>query len=495
MRRIAGIITLLLILGTLDAQELPEFQIKKSELEFQMRFLASDELKGRATGSEGINIAARFISEQFRNYGCKYAPGLDSYFQPITMASTRPPEKGRITIGETTYVNKEEVLLLSGQAVDFSATAVFAGYGWVADDGSHNDYQDLDVKGKIVVLLPGTPEASSPRSIFRTRNQKIKMAAEQGAIGVIELFRVQYPWSFFLRFSNRENLRVLDPATEPVADIPYALLKEQEEDILETLKEKAPLEIHIFSSGLQKRTVDSKNIIGIVEGTDPKLKEEYVLVTAHYDHVGTRSNEVGDSIYNGARDNAMGTIALLAAARALANKPAKRSVIFLLVTGEEMGLIGSAYYADHPLIPLKQTIFNLNSDNAGYNDTTLVSIVGYGRTGTDQLITEGVEAAGLKVFPNPAPEQGLFDRSDNVSFAKKGIPCLTFSGGFTAFDEEINKYYHKPGDDPDSINYDYLHKFCQAMAHTVRLIANSATRPMWEAGDKYEPVGKELYGK
>jgi Zn-dependent M28 family amino/carboxypeptidase len=186
-------------------------------------------------------------------------------------------------------------------------------------------------------------------------------------------------------------------------------------------------------------------------------------------------------------------VALLVAAKALSQQPPKRSVMVLALTGEEVGLLGSRYYAENPLVPLKQTIFDLNIDGAGYNDTTIVSVIGLERTGAKAEIEAGARAFGLNVFAEPAPEQGLFDRSDNVSFAAKGVPAPTFSPGFKAFDAEIAKYYHQAIDNPESLDFSYVHKFCQAYAHTARLIANRSTRPFWIAGDKYEAVGKELY--
>ena len=147
------------------------------------------------------------------------------------------------------------------------------------------------------------------------------------------------------------------------------------------------------------------------------------------------------------------------------------------------------------MVPLKQTIFNLNTDGAGYNDTTIVSVIGLERTGAKAEIEAGAKAAGLGVFGEPAPEQGLFDRSDNVSFAAKGIPAPTFSPGFKTFDEAIGKYYHQAIDNPESLDFGYVHKFCQAYAHTARLIADRPTRPQWSVGDKYEAAGKTLYEK
>ena len=170
-------------------------------------------------------------------------------------------------------------------------------------------------------------------------------------------------------------------------------------------------------------------------------------------------------------------------------------MIVLAVTGEELGLLGSKYYADHPLVPLEQTVFNFNTDGAGYNDTTAISLIGMGRTGIDEQIEEAAAAFATKVIANPAPEQGLFDRSDNVSFAAKGVPALTFAPGMTGFDDEIAKYYHQVTDNPETVNLDYLKRYCQVFTLAARLIANRDTVPFWGEGDKYEAAGRSLYGK
>ncbi|MFT5764204.1 MAG: Zn-dependent M28 family amino/carboxypeptidase [Saprospiraceae bacterium] len=178
----------------------------------------------------------------------------------------------------------------------------------------------------------------------------------------------------------------------------------------------------------------------------------------------------------------------------MATNPTKRSVIFVAFTGEEMGLLGSAYYADHPLIPLNQTVLNLNTDGAGYDDKTAYSVIGYDRVG---LVAEFEKAAaefGLTVIADPAPDQNLFDRSDNVNFAVKGIPAPTISPGTTGFSEEITKHYHQVSDNPDTIDYDYLLIYCKVYAYLSRLIGDKAETPRWKAGDKYESAGKMLYG-
>jgi Zn-dependent M28 family amino/carboxypeptidase len=209
--------------------------------------------------------------------------------------------------------------------------------------------------------------------------------------------------------------------------------------------------------------------------------------------VGT-PDETGDSIYNGARDNAVGTVAVINAANYFAKNPPKRSILFALWTAEEKGLLGSAYFANNPLVPLNQIVYNLNIDNAGYNDTSIITVIGLGRTTADFMINEAVAEFGLTAKADPSPEQGLYDRSDNVNFARKGIPAPSFTLGFTAFDDEINKYYHKAGDEVESFDLNYAQLYWKSYILSAQKIANWSQKPQWTAGDKYEEVGKKLYG-
>ena len=477
-----------------------EFHLEKSETEAHLRFLASDELQGRRTGEPGNNIAARYIAAQLEAYNLKTAPGLDGYFQPIAFEAVTPPRQASLTLNKNAYSQGENLLILTGNADNLKTEAVFVNFGWVDEKTGHDDYQGLDVKGKVLLALPGTPDGQDPMSIFNSMKKKRRLAKEKGAAALIELYRLQFPWAFFRSFFDKENLTLADEAEQAsgAQDIVYGWMKEEKDGIVDRLKEGKKVKATVASKGFARRIVYSQNVIGIIEGADPELREEYLLLTAHYDHVGTGKNGGGayteqDSIFNGARDNGMGTVALLSAAKALSADRPRRSVIVLAVTGEELGLLGSKYYAEHPLIPLHKMIYNLNTDGAGYNDVSYVSVVGFGRTGTDALVEAGANIFGLDVFPNPAPEQNLYDRSDNVSFASKGVPAIQFTPGTTGFDEEISKYYHQVTDNPDTIDYDYLHKFCQAFARTARLIADDDTRPQWRKGDKYEKAGMELY--
>lgn len=474
--------------------KLPEYNLTRSEVEAHTRFLASDELQGRRTGEPGNRTAARYIAEQFRQLGLKPAGEGGDYFQQISLEKVKAATAATLIFGADTLRLGKELVVMAGGPTDLSGEVIYVGYGLTdGDDG----YKGRDVKGRILVAQGGSPEAKGPGEIFRASAEKRKLATEKGAAALIELYSESIPWGFVNQYFNREQV-ALSSASGTNAPVAH-LWVNNANNKYKQLKE-AGQTIRLNSSGRVRTATPSANVAGIIEGTDPTLKAEYVVLSAHFDHVGVgkqggNAYQPSDSIFNGARDNAMGTVAILEAAKALSQQRPKRSVLVLALTGEEVGLLGSKFYAEHPLVPLKQTIFNLNIDGAGYSDTTIISVIGLERTGAKAEIEAGARAFGLGVFAEPAPEQGLFDRSDNVSFAAKGVPAPTFAPGLRAFDEAIAKYYHQAIDNPESLDFAYVQRFCQAYAHAARLIADRATRPQWMAGDKYEAAGKALYGQ
>jgi hypothetical protein len=364
---------------------------------------------------------------------------------------------------------------------------VWVGYGQEAD------YQNVDVKNKVVVVQLGTVESRTPQEIFDASNAKTLLAKARGASAIVEVFGGSISWSMAVRYFNSDRIALSDG--NGVVDFPHFWVGSKRElfkkDNLRKLSAQVPPR--------NSRMFHSCNVVGVLEGSDPKLKNEYVILSAHYDHIGTGKDAGGaftevDSIFNGTRDNIFGVAGLLTAAQYLSQKPPKRSILLVAFTAEEVGLLGSRYYAQHPLVPLKDCVFNLNCDNAGYNDTGLVTVIGLPRTEAQGDLLQAAKALGLRAVDDPAPEQGLFDRSDNVHFASKGIPSPTFSAGFTKFDESLFKYYHQASDNPETVDMAYLLKYCQSYTLAARLIANRARAPRWTAGDKYEATGKKLYG-
>ncbi|GAB3548178.1 M28 family peptidase [Spirosoma fluminis] len=472
---------------------LPEFNVSRAEVEEHTRYIASDALQGRRTGEPGNQKAAEYIAQHYQKFGLKPAPGQPDFFQRINLNKVKAASSAVMVIGNDSLKLGKELVVMAGGPTAVSGEVIYVGYGLTdGEDG----YKGRDVKGRIVVAQGGSPDAKGPREIFSAASRKRQIAAEKGAAALLELYSESIPWGFVNQYFTREQVAV----AEPVGNTDLAHLWVNNANNQYRQLKEAGTNVQLQTSGRPQTSVSSANVAGVIEGSDPKLKEEYVILSGHFDHIGVGKQggsayQPSDSIFNGARDNAMGVTALLTAAKALALQHPKRSVLVLALTGEEVGLLGSRYYAEHPLVPLKQTIFDLNTDGAGYNDTTIVSVIGLERTGARAEIEAGAKAVGLGVFAEPSPEQGLFDRSDNVSFAAKGIPAPTFSAGFKSFDEAIGKYYHQAIDNPESLDFNYVHRFCQAFAHTARLIADRATRPQWSPGDKYEAAGKALYGQ
>lgn len=472
-----------------------EAQKKKIDKKFSekaaiadLTYLASDELKGRDPAAPEMAMAYNYISMQLQEAGAKPVPGADGYFQNIPFRLSSPPSKGKISMGDSSYNQGVNLLVLDGESLNGTFELVDVGFG------TPEDFEGKDLTGKIAVSSVGAPDKMSPADLFSLGSEKTANARKQGAVALIERFNIpSIPWQLIANYLNRDQMGIDQGES---SKMPYIWVKDLSNTLPKAIATGSAKSATLEIEGKSNSLIDGKNVIAWIEGTDKNLKNQYVMLSAHYDHVGIgRPDDTGDSIYNGTRDNAIGTVAVMNAAKFFAKNPPKRSVLLALWTAEEKGLLGSRYFAENPLIPLNQIIYNLNIDGAGYNDTSVITVIGLGRTTADDLVSEAVSEFGLKAIADPAPEQGLYDRSDNVNFAKEGIPAPTFSLGFTAFDDEINKYYHKAGDEVDSVDLTYVTLYWKSFILAAQNIANAANQPMWVAGDKYEEAGKALYGE
>jgi hypothetical protein len=454
-----------------------------------LRFLASDELMGRSALRPEINIAALYISEQFRSMGIREVPGAPDYFQLFDIKTTIPSTKVSFVVNGKDFELATDMLKLDGDDIQVSAPVVYAGFGLKAD------FDKLDVKGKIVITTLGTSDSSRLHEGFDAMEGKVKLAKEKGAVALIELFKKNDPaWDRFTRrFTDKEERVKMEDF-----DFPLFLLRDKNIDFPALIK-GLPADGVLSTSGGHERPIPAKNVMGWVEGTDVRLKKQFIVLTAHYDHLGVAKQpklEEGkmDSIYNGARDNAAGTAAVLDAARYFALHPPKRSVLFIVYTAEEIGEKGSQYFSEHPTIPLRELVYNLNTDNASYNDTTIISVIGLGRTSADDDIKKGCAAYGLTALPDPAPKEGLFDRSDNANLAQKGVPAPTFSLGIKQFDQSITNRYHQLSDEVGNFDLNYAMKYIYSFILSAKYIADDERQPHWAKSDKYETAWENLYG-
>ena len=489
-------LSLILISATATAQKkvkYPEDDLKLEEVSAHLRFLASDELRGRLTGTPWIDIAARYIAEQFRATGLARFSGAENYLQVIPLARRISPSTGRLVLAGDTLWQGKRMMIRNGGALEWTGGAVFVGYGLADSSRDKSDYAGKDLKGKVAIARFGAAEGGSFfASVSSLAEKKRQLAASHGAVALVELYSGPREWRSLLAFFGRFGLDVESAGS----DLTHFIIEDTAGSLAAALGSKPGVSVQ--TPGLRIERTPSSNVIGFIKGSDPKLRDEYLLLTGHYDHVGTRPSRTAspDTIFNGARDNAMGTVALIAAARSFVAQPPKRSVIIAALTGEEVGGYGSRYLAEHPPVSMDKIVFDLNTDGAGFDDTTIVTVVGLERTTAHGVIAKAVERYGLTAIKDPVPEQNLFNRSDNTKFASLGVPAPTFSAGFHSFGDEINKYYHTPADEAgDDFNFSYFLKFCQAYVHASRMIGDMGQKPFWTPGDPYEQAGRKLYQK
>lgn len=454
-----------------------------------LRYLASDELKGRGIDRPEINIAAQYIADQFKSFGVKPVKGADGYFQNFQLWTLMPAKKGHATIGTINMELGKDFVQLSPADAILPSQVVYVGRI------TETDLNSFDVKNKIVLVDLGTAsDANAVRNDFSKLPELQTKLKQKGAMALAaRLITKPVLWTMFSRHYSENRLQKPDE----IEDLNTFLVNDSPE--LEAVLVKGYTgEANFTVSGTMRRSVTLKNVIGYIKGTDAKLSQEYVLLTSHYDHlgVGKPKMEEGklDSIYNGARDNASGTTAVIDAARYFAKHSPKRSVLFITYTAEESGLIGSTYFAQHPLLPIKDIVYNLNIDNASYDDTSLISLVGLGRTTADEQIKKACAAYGMTVNGDPTGGKLFFD-SDNYPLAAKGVPAPTFSFGMKNFGPEIFKRYHQLSDEVGNMDLDYMMKFVNAYTLAAKYIADDPQAPTWTKGDALEKTGQELYGK
>ncbi len=497
-----------------------------------MAFLADDLLEGRGTGTRGYDIAAKYVATMFESYGLKPAEDKDSFFQRVPFRElTVQPDQCEFVVkregGEQTLKWGDDYLMRAHELspnTNVEAPVVFVGYGITAPGRNYDDYAGVDARGKIVAYLAGAP-ASFPSEFgahMSSGREKSRNAVAHGAIGTISLMTPQYsktlPWDRVVIGAAFPALRWIGPDGQPNDSFPQirgsavlslaaseAFFRGAPKNYSEVIEEaKAnklrgfdmPFSVRLHVVG-KHRQIESWNVAAVLPGSDPKLKNEYVVYTAHIDHLGVGTPIKGDAIYNGAADNASGTAALIEIAQVFSRLPKApaRSIVFLGVTGEEKGLLGSDYYAHFPTISRDAMVANINMDGAttSYDFADVVAL-GAEHSSMDAAVRKAAAYMKVKVSPDPVPEQVFFVRSDQYSFVRQGVPAVSVYEGFQAVDPKIDgkkfsenwidKYYHSPFDDMNQpLNFNAAVKYMKLQFLIGYDVANAMTRPTWNRGD------------
>ncbi len=523
-----------------DPSDVAMQSIRPEAIRADMRFLADDLLEGRGTATRGHQIAAKFMAAEFESMGLTPAGDNSTYFQDVPLRSVRPDEtKSTLTFirdGKSeTLVFGKNFLPLSDAArkeTSVEAPVVYVGFGVTAPEQNFDDYKGIDAKGKIVAFLWQAPNfESSLKAHYSSGEVKIANAVAHGAIGIIVLndpvLEAIYPFKERVRDLDRPSLRWLDPKGQPNDHFPQiqgaadldldstkALLQgsgHTAEEVFQAAKEGKslafPLPVTAKIHNEQKlEDVSSPNVVAKLEGSDPALKNEYLVYSAHLDHLGVGSPVNGDSIYNGALDNASGSAILLEVARAFArmNPRPKRSILFVSVTGEEAGLLGSDYFAHYPTVPKSAIVANVNMDEDQML-WPLQDIIPFGaeHSSLENVAKQAAARLHLDLSPDPMPQEVIFIRSDQYSFVKQGIPALYPSPGIKSTDSNIKPAeifqnweatrYHQPSDDMQQPGLDFNQavKYADFIYLCGWLITQDPARPTWNPhdffGDHYAP--------
>ena len=492
----------------------------QAAMKAHVMFLASDAMRGREAGSPEYDIAAQYVAAQFYAAGLRPAGDAGSYLQQVPLVTYHPADHGDFVL---TRKGAEPLRLLFGEEyvpgaipgrteAAFDAPVVFVGYGIVAPQYKRNDYAGVDVKGKIVAYLVGAPGTyqSEERAHFASQATKAILAEAHGAIGALLIQRgpgrggqgwdqVRTTWARrdgsgeiagvpqLATLSEKGAAKLFDGAKTPWTALVKRAGNGDPALPAEQLSGSLTVALHTVS-----QPGASSNVAGLIPGSDPKLGQEVVILSAHLDHLGVGAPVNGDAIYNGAEDNAIGIASLIEEAKRfkLSGKPPRRSVMFLAVTAEEKGLIGSSWFAAHPTVPIDRIVADVNLDmpiiSYRFEDMT---VFGAERSTLGPIVAKAVSGLGVTLSPDPDPAQSFFVRSDHYNFVRKGIPSVFLwpgqaGPGKAAFDDFLAHRYHQPSDDlTQPLDWSQGIRFVDANYAIAREIADGDARPRWNKGD------------
>jgi Zn-dependent M28 family amino/carboxypeptidase len=506
-----------------------------------IKVLASDEFEGRAPGTKGEEFSVKYITDQLKKIGLKPGNPDGTYTQEVPLAGIRGEPKMSFAIGDKITELKypddfvaSSARLLREISVD-NSDVVFVGYGIVAPEYGWDDYKNVDVRGKTLLMLIGDPPVPDPKDpskldekMFKGKamtyygrwTYKYEVAAQKRAAAAIIIHETEpaaYPWQVVRSSWGKENFELdnpnknidtvearswitLDTAKKFLADcgqnfdaLKKSALSKEFRPV--TLKATAYIEIK-----QQIRSFKSHNVIGKLEGSDPKLNGEYVIYTAHWDHLGRHPELQGDQIFNGAIDNASGVASVIELAGAFSklNPPPKRSVLFMATTAEEAGLLGAKYYTQHPLYPLEKTLADINIDGVNpWGKSHDLEDLTDGNSTLDDLLGKAAAEQGRVLKPNTEPEKGGFYRVDSFEFAKAGVPVLHAARGVEIIgkppeygkqkrDEYVAKHYHQPSDEVDPTwDLSGAVQDVQLLFEVGYQVANGDKFPEWKTGSEF----------
>jgi hypothetical protein len=502
--------------------------IRREVFHADMAFLADDLLEGRGIGTRGHRLAALFVASQFKAVGLEPAGDAGTYFQSMPLVQARPREAACSVVvvadGKQRRLNygSDFVMLIDplGPDVVLQAPVVFVGHGVSAPEEHYDDYAGMDVTGRIVAYLPGAPSSfpDAPAALYGDLTRKRGAAADHGAVAVLSLSRPdeRSSWAETTDWAKQGAMRLGETgATASPHRIPLlaslspagveALFEGESNRLREAMEDLKAGRSHSFlltselsvTQRSERSALESANVIGTLRGSDPKLRGEYVVYTAHLDHLGIGEPVNGDAIYNGARDNASGVAGLLAVARAFALLPRspRRSVTFVATTAEEPGLLGSQYFVDHPPVALQDIVAEINLDGLAIF-WPLRDVAGWGSSHSS--LRAAVEAAAARLgIEATIPEKDaavMVGAGDQAPFAQNGVPAVWVVYGDKTRDAAVDAQAleekwsrpHQPSDDMDKpFDFDSSVKLAQAAFLTGFIVTNEVSRPAWSRGDYF----------